>query len=772
MVTIPTLEYPSYSPVPTADFSTLGDLADTYMKAQAQALKQQQAQQADANAQQVYASSTGQSMPQSAPQSGGWLSSLYNPLGQSQGFPQPQAPQAPAQPVPTPRPASASLPPQVANANALDNYVLNSQARATSAVESGGDYGQIGPTTNDNDHAYGRYQVKGSNVGDWTEKYYGQRLTPQQFLANPQAQDAVYRGQMGAYINKYGVEGAHRAWFAGPGGMNNPNASDGYTTVDQYSRKAMANMPLDLRAGASGGGSSDATDFSSRSRRPEPMTAEQFGRIYANPNTQPLATDYLSRVIAERKGADVGGMLGGANPDYSGAAAAAFRNGNVELGYKLLGLAREEQTRQRTEATGAEVGGLVGGATPDYAGAAAKEFKAGNTQAGIELLKAAETQRTQAKADAASAEFNRLLGGVLVPGGAQPAPAAAAPAPATAAPTVPPAAPANVQVFRPDIPRPGAVPPAPAAPATAPPPQAPAPPATAAISGDTPYDRVTNANMIPVYARAIASPHLPAEQKQVAAEFLKRALDEAKTTDKIRNLQALKDSDPAYANKSLLQIEMELRKQQAAPPAETAQHKKVGEELGTLQDNAIKAGWNAAKVNGTLDIMQRAIQDPNFYSGVGAKSVTAWKRAAAAVGGGDESAAPNEIFDKMSNKLVTETLSGDKGGAGLGAGISNADRDFISATVPNLQNSKAGNIALIQIQRKLAERDKVIAKMTRDYAGAHNGLIDYEFLQQVADYQEAHHLFDDMKLPGEAMRQGGGGGASGDWGVVVKPKAQ
>ena len=42
---------------------------------------------------------------------------------------------------------------------------------------------------------------------------------------------------------KYGPEGATKAWFAGPTGMNNPNAKDMLgTTVSNYAQKAMANM--------------------------------------------------------------------------------------------------------------------------------------------------------------------------------------------------------------------------------------------------------------------------------------------------------------------------------------------------------------------------------------------------------------------------------------------------------------------------------------------------------------------------------------------------
>lgn len=113
---------------------------------------------------------------------------------------------------------------------------LSVAAKAISGIE--GNYDSIGPATRTGDHGYGRYQVMGANVAEWTRKYYGTALSTDQFLANHAAQDAVFKGQFGAYAAKYGPEGAARAWFAGPGGMNNLNARDVLgTSVSAYSQK-------------------------------------------------------------------------------------------------------------------------------------------------------------------------------------------------------------------------------------------------------------------------------------------------------------------------------------------------------------------------------------------------------------------------------------------------------------------------------------------------------------------------------------------------------
>lgn len=116
-------------------------------------------------------------------------------------------------------------------------------ASAIAAIESGGKYGELGPVTRTGDRAYGKFQIMGSNIGPWTEAALGRRLTPQEFLASPQAQDAVFQHRFGQYANKYGPEMAARAWFAGEKGMHNPNAKDQLgTTVESYGRRFMGHL--------------------------------------------------------------------------------------------------------------------------------------------------------------------------------------------------------------------------------------------------------------------------------------------------------------------------------------------------------------------------------------------------------------------------------------------------------------------------------------------------------------------------------------------------
>ena len=101
----------------------------------------------------------------------------------------------------------------------------------------------VGERSRRGDYPYGKYQVMGENIPKWTRAYYGKELTPEEFLANPEAQERVADGQGGKYLSKYGPEGAGAAWFAGEKGMNDPNRKDTLGThVAEYKRRF--NIPL------------------------------------------------------------------------------------------------------------------------------------------------------------------------------------------------------------------------------------------------------------------------------------------------------------------------------------------------------------------------------------------------------------------------------------------------------------------------------------------------------------------------------------------------
>lgn len=140
--------------------------------------------------------------------------------------------------------------------------ILDDSAAAISSIESAGSggYSALGPATK-GDRAFGRYQIMGSNIGPWSREVLGREVTQDEFMRRPEIQDAIFKGKFGQYIQKYGPEGAAKAWFAGEKGMKNPNARDALgTSVSQYAAKfnralgqPSSGTPLRVEVGRGGG---------------------------------------------------------------------------------------------------------------------------------------------------------------------------------------------------------------------------------------------------------------------------------------------------------------------------------------------------------------------------------------------------------------------------------------------------------------------------------------------------------------------------------------
>lgn len=112
---------------------------------------------------------------------------------------------------------------------------------AIGKVESDNNYAALGPETDDGDRAYGRYQVMGKNIPEWTQRHLGTSMTPQQFLKDTDAQDKVFDGETSSHFKKYGnLNDVTSTWFSGRPMAQAGNASDGYNTVPEYVSKVNA----------------------------------------------------------------------------------------------------------------------------------------------------------------------------------------------------------------------------------------------------------------------------------------------------------------------------------------------------------------------------------------------------------------------------------------------------------------------------------------------------------------------------------------------------
>lgn len=161
-----------------------------------------------------------------------------------------------------------------------------------------------------------------------------------------------------------------------------------------------------------------------------------------------------------------------------------------------------------------------------------------------------------------------------------------------------------------------------------------------------------------------------------------------------------------------------------------------------------QAGRNAPVAIGTLNRMEALTASPEFYSGAGAERFALpLKQAVAALGGNPDAAAPMEEFRALSNKAALDGVGGS-----LGAGFSNADRDFITTQYPGLSNTPQGNKMRIEGLRKIEERKVEIARRARDYAKRNKGMLDEGFEDELSRWANQNPIFprSAQSVPGAA----------------------
>lgn len=110
-------------------------------------------------------------------------------------------------------------------------------ARAALAIqgnESGGKYDIVGPTHPKYGRALGAYQVMESNLPSWSKETLGREVSPDEFLKNPQIQDAIFQKKFGQSVAKYGnPQDAASVWFTGRPLAQGANAKDVLGTTGQ-----------------------------------------------------------------------------------------------------------------------------------------------------------------------------------------------------------------------------------------------------------------------------------------------------------------------------------------------------------------------------------------------------------------------------------------------------------------------------------------------------------------------------------------------------------
>lgn len=167
--------------------------------------------------------------------------------------------------------------------------------RAIAEQESGNRYNIMGPQLKSG-RAYGKYQVMDFNIPSWTKKYYGRQLTPQQFLNSPEAQEAVARGVLSEYFNKYGARGAAAKWYSGNEKLHMSTKPQGAAgpSIKAYVDSVLSHAAKFEGSGSSGGGGGGGTP-----EIDEDVLASQFGLTSFIINYYPELKKLFQQAVSE-----------------------------------------------------------------------------------------------------------------------------------------------------------------------------------------------------------------------------------------------------------------------------------------------------------------------------------------------------------------------------------------------------------------------------------------------------------------------------------------
>jgi len=166
--------------------------------------------------------------------------------------------------------------------------------------------------------------------------------------------------------------------------------------------------------------------------------------------------------------------------------------------------------------------------------------------------------------------------------------------------------------------------------------------------------------------------------------------------------------------------------------------KQFAERYVAMNDNAIKALGNLA----SLAAMEQAISNPAVYTGAGGESIQGLRQIGVAFGADPaeiNAVADGEVVQSVSRQLAL-MLRDPSSGAGMPGAMSDSDRAFLVSMVPGLAMSPEGNRRLIEVAKRVAQRQIQIAEMANAYVNG-NGTLDGGFQRHLAQFAASNPMF-------------------------------
>ena len=213
----------------------------------------------------------------------------------------------------------------------------------------------------------------------------------------------------------------------------------------------------------------------------------------------------------------------------------------------------------------------------------------------------------------------------------------------------------------------------------------------------------------------------------------------AQAEDPLAKLRALQ------ANPDLLAVETGLRTAQAPRTVvttdmrqESAEAQTVGKGFGEQFMKSQEAGLNADGKIARLQRMEQLME--GVRTGKLTPKITQVTAIAESLGIKiDPTLDSKQAIEALTNEMALQ-LRNPSAGAGMPGQLSDKDREFLMTLPPGLAKTKGGNKLLIETAMKLAQRDKEVARIAREYRKKH-GSIDEGLYAELEAFSNANPLF-------------------------------
>lgn len=178
---------------------------------------------------------------------------------------------------------------------------------------------------------------------------------------------------------------------------------------------------------------------------------------------------------------------------------------------------------------------------------------------------------------------------------------------------------------------------------------------------------------------------------------------------------------------------------------ENAFSKEYGKSLAESYSNLMKGDLAASSTLNNLSRLESLLKSAG-QTGPIAPTLVGIKAVAKQLGITDPNIADATDYAKasaaLSNQLALE-LRNPSGGAGMPGALSDKDREFLVGMTAGIHQLPNANAMVIETRRRVARREKEVAKLARDYR-KRTGRFDEGFYEELARYSEANPLFGDL----------------------------